>query len=102
MISIGSISRFIVFEHDFAHSMLSGSAARLLSWSVTRSLSLAGDSVVEVSRLTRLMGFSPGHAPPWVNMIRHKTYPAVEKSGGGRVVSAAVHSTKSLAPRIRD
>ena len=74
MISIGSISRLIMFEHDFAHSMLGGSAARLLSWSATRSLSLAGDSVGEVSRLTRLMGFSPGHAPPWVNMIRHKTY----------------------------
>ena len=81
MISIGSISRFIMFEHDFAHSMLSGSAARLLSWSATRSLSLAGDSVGEVSRLTRLMGFSPGHAPPWVNMIRHKTYPAFYLSG---------------------
>ena len=78
MISFGSISRLIMFEHDFAHAMLSGSAARPLRWRATRSLSLAGDSVGEVSRLTRLMGFSPGHAPPWVKMIRHKTYPARE------------------------
>ena len=67
MISIGSIKRLIMFAHGFAHYTLSGSAARLLSWSATRSLDLVGntvgDSVGEVSRLTCLKGFSPGCAP---------------------------------------